>query len=138
VARRRVASFVRGVLRRLLPRGLLGSPANERALFRGVGVFLRLRRFERLAVRQAARGFKLSHCAWLTAHTRGHAAGPDAGAARRVRGEEAAAMQRRAMRVVAFIYTVSCRAPFLLSPLPLTLLSPHQQYTIYFDHSGGR
>ena len=33
VARRRVASFVRGVLRRLLPRGLLGSPANERALF---------------------------------------------------------------------------------------------------------
>jgi hypothetical protein len=95
--------------------------------FRGVGVFLRLRRFERLAVRQAARGIKLSHCAWLTAHTRGDAAGPDAGAARRVRGQEAAAMQRRAMRVVAFIYTVSRRAPFLLSPKgPPPFLSPVQ------------
>ena len=64
----RVCWYVRLVLRRVVPRALLGSAANERVVAAAAARLVCARRRERVALHDALHGFRASHCAW---HARG-------------------------------------------------------------------
>ncbi|PSC73504.1 telomerase reverse transcriptase [Micractinium conductrix] len=65
VPHRRVAAFVWGVVRAIVPAALLGDCHNQRVLRAAIGRFVRLRRYEQMTVHQAMQGLRTSGFPWL-------------------------------------------------------------------------
>lgn len=60
-----VVSFIWAVCRRIIPRALLGSKCNWRALRSNIAKFVKLRRFENFTLQQCLYKLKTSHYPWL-------------------------------------------------------------------------
>lgn len=92
----RVAAFVWGALRRIVPRAFLGDRHNQRVLRRAIARFVGLRRWERMSAHQALQGMRVEGLPWLQ---------PPPGAARGHRPPSwHAAQQRRLALWLAWLF----------------------------------
>ena len=74
---------------------------------RSLCLFRRLRKHEKFLVRHALHGFKLSHCAWLTAHK---FAGPKEDKLEREAGSEGEGREHQSDREGARVGAEGCQA----------------------------
>jgi len=72
-----VTQFICAVLRRIIPRAVWGSAYNENIIMEGVGMLMRLRRYERLPLSMVINGFKTSHMTWLRSSDSHEHVGPE-------------------------------------------------------------
>jgi len=59
-----VSAFVKALLNRLIHPAFWGSADNKKVVFRGVDMFVRLRRFEEVTLHHVMHGFQTTRCQW--------------------------------------------------------------------------
>lgn len=60
-----VSTFVLSVIKRVIPRALLGGPENQKSIMWSINRFIRLRRFESMSLHDIMQGLKV-HCTLLS------------------------------------------------------------------------